>query len=180
MKKISSIFLLGILLSAFSFTSCDKIEDAVEVTINTEFEAPLVAVPEGKSATFNVSEVLDPRDSKDLKDYLDKIKSIEITNIKIEVVSVAPADIELENAVFSVTDNVTGKKFEYSTPANTKLTEGLIFEVGKDHPDWAIINGIINDLHASTVTAVGSVNNEEFVIEFKLIISVKAVANGLK
>lgn len=180
MKKISSIFLFGILLSAFAFTSCDKIEDAVGVTINTEFEAPLVAVPEGKSATFNVSEVLDPSESKDLKDYLDKIKSIEITNIKIEVVSVTPAGIDLENAVFTVTDNVSEAKFEYSTPANTKLTEGLIFEVGNDHPQWAIINGIINDLHASTVTAVGSVNDEEFVIEFKLILSVKAIAEGLK
>ena len=176
MKKSSSIFLLGILLSAFTFTSCDKIEDAVEVTINTDLEAPIVAIPETKSATFNVSEVLDPRESKDLKDYLDKIKSIEITNIKIEIVSFTPAGIDLESAVFSVIDNINQKKFEYSTPANTRLTEGLIFEVGKDHPHWAIINGIISDLHASTITAVGSVNGEEFIIEFKLIISVKAIA----
>jgi len=180
MKKLSFIFLLGIVLSAFTFTSCDKIEDAVEVTINTDFEAPLVVTPEGKSATFNETVVLDPRESKDLKDYLDDIKSIDITKIKIKVVSVDPAGIELENATFTITDNVTAEKFEYSTPDNSKLTAGQMFEVGSDHPQWAIINKIISDLHASTVTAVGSVNNDEFTIEFKLIISVKATASGVK
>lgn len=180
MKKTTFIFLFGILLSAFSITSCDKLEDAVEVTINTEFVAPLEATPiAGKSATFNESIVLDPSKSDDLSDYLDEISSVEILNIKIEVTSVDPIGIELENSTFTVVDNENGNAFVYSTPDNTKLAVGTIFEVGEDHEDWEVIQKIINDMHASTITAVGSVNDDQFKIGFNFIIKVRVTASGL-
>jgi len=181
MKKNTFIFLLGILLSTVSFTSCDKLEDAIEVTINTEFETHIEAIPvEGKSATFNESVVLDPNKSEDLEDYIDDLKSVNLLGVKIKVTSVEPSGIVLENSTFTVEDNENGNTFVYTTPENTKLAVGTIFEVGTDNNGWDVIKQIINDMHASRITAAGSVNSDEFKIGFDITYKVKATAGVVK
>ncbi len=181
MKKNTFIFLLGILLSAITFTSCDKLEDAVEITINTEFKTHIEATPvEGKSTTFKESVDFNPKDCEDLADYIDDIKSVDLLSIKIEVTSIQPEGIELESGSFSVKDNENGSLFVYNTPDNTKLAVGTVFEIGEGYKDWDVIKKMINDLHASTITAVGSVNNDEFKIGFEMTHKVKATATAAK
>ena len=181
MKKITSIFLLGILLSTVSFTSCDKLEDAVELTINTEFKTHIDVVPvEGKSTTFKESVDFDPNKSEDLADYIDDLKSVDLLGIKIVVTSVEPSDIVLENSAFTVEDKENGNTFVYTTPENTKLVVGTIFEVGEGYKDWGVIKQMINDMHASVITAVGSVNNDNFKIGYDITYKVKATAGVVK
>lgn len=183
MKKVSFLFLLGILFTAITFTSCEKvadeIQDSVEVTINTELEAPFVAVPtsdKDDSYDFRETALLDPANNDDLADYLDKIKSIEITGIHVLVTSISDPAIILNSGRFSLTDNVTGNEFMFTTPNNSAIAVGTTFEVADTNPGWDTVNEIIASMNASTVEAVGTINQENFEVGFKYVVAVKVVA----
>jgi len=188
MKKLNILFLLGILITSISFTSCEKLADdvqnAVEVTINTDFEAPFVATPTNAkanadgSSTFDETVILDPSNSGDLSDYLDKIESVEIKSIHVLVTSISDPYIVLRSATFTVTDNVDHGVFTYSTPENSAIAVGSTFEIPADNPGWDVINKAMNDMHATTVHAVGAINQDTFEIGFVYIISVKVLAKG--
>lgn len=186
MKKVSFLFLVGILFTAITFTSCEKvadeIQDSVEVTINTEFEAPFVAVPtSGKAVAdgsydFKATALLDPANNADLADYLDKIKSIEITGIHVLVTSISDPAIVLNSGTFTLTDNVTGSEFMFTTPNNSAIAVGTTFEVSDINPGWDTVNEIIASMNASTIDAVGTINQENFEVGFKYVVAVKVVA----
>lgn len=177
------------LFTAVTFTSCDKIadevQDSIEVTINTDLEAPFVAIPTAVKANadgnyeFKEVVILDPSRNDDLIDYLDKIKSIEVTGIKLIVTSISSANIVLNNATFTLVDNIDGSKFEYSTPLNSAISVGSTFEIGEENAGWDTINKIIENMHASTITAEGSINEDNFEVGFVYIISIKATATPL-
>ena len=189
MKKVSLLFLIGMLLTSVTFTSCDKVADelqnSVEVTINTDLEAAFVATPtEVKASTdgnyeFKEVVILDPSRSDDLSDYLDKIQSVEITGITIRVTSISNPNIVLNSAVFTLVDNIDGSKFEYNTPANSAIVVGSTFAIGESNAGWDTINKIIGDMHASTITAEGSINQDNFEVGFVYVISIKATATPL-
>ena len=174
------------LFTAFTFTSCDKladeIEDSVEVTINTSFEAPFVATPVSEKANadgnteFKEIVIIDPSENDDLADYLEKIQSVEITGINLLVTSISDPSIVLNSGVFSITDNVNGSTFVYNTPQDTPISKGSTFAIGELNPGWDTINQIVEDMNASTLTAIGSINQDDFEIGFVYSISVKVVA----
>lgn len=187
MKKLSSLFVVVLLVFAGSFTSCEKVADelqnAVEVTVYTDLEAPITAIPEVTksskegSASFNETAIIDISNNADLADYLESIESIEVTKIKVLVTSTTPAGLALESGNFSITDNVMGDSFAFATPANMPITVGAQFEVGSDAPGWDTVNSIIASMNPSTVNAVGTINNDTFEVGFLLMVSVKVVAN---
>ncbi len=186
MKKLSSLFVVAILVFAGTFTSCEKvaeeIQNSVEVTVYTDLEAPFTAVPDATksadegSANFSSTSVIDISNNADLSDYLENIKSIEITKIKVMVTSTTPSDLVLESGTFSITDNVSGSSFAFSTPADMPITVGSQFEVGSDAPGWDTVNSIIASMNASTISAVGTINNDTFEVGFVYMVSVKVVA----
>lgn len=185
MKKLLSLFVIALLIVAGTFTSCEEAKDALEVTVYTDLEAPFTAVPDvtksGQkgSASFSSSAILDISQNADLADYLESIKSIEITKIKIVITSTDTTGLILENGTFSITDNVSGDSFAFSSPDNMPITVGAEFEVGSDDPGWDVVNAIIASMNACTVSAVGTINNETFEVGFTYIISVKVVASPL-
>lgn len=186
MKKLSSLFVVALLVLAGTFTSCEKvaeeIQNSVEVTVYTDLEAPFTAVPDGAkstkdgSASFSETSIIDISNNEDLADYLDNIQSIEIVKIQVMVTSTTPAGLALESGTFSITDNVSGDSFAFATPANMPITVGSYFEVGSDAPGWATVNSIIASMNASTVSAVGTINNDTFEVGFVYMVSVKVVA----
>jgi len=183
MKKLNILFLLGIFITSISFTSCEKLADdvqnAVEITVNTDFTAPFVATPvEGKinkdgSGSFNERAILDPRNNDDLSPYLDKIKNVDLQSIRILITKVSVPNLILQSATFTLIDNVDGSVFSYSTPENTPIAEGSVFIVPEEVADWDLVSKTFNSMHASTITAVGSLNQENFEIEFEYIVSSK-------
>ncbi len=187
MKKANILFLIGILFTAVTFTSCEKIadgvQDALELTINTDFSAPFVATPTDEKAnadgSYNFKEVaiLDPSQNADLAEYLQKIQSIDITTIEILITSVSNPNLVLRNGEFTLTDNVTGDTFTYHSPENTAIAMGTTLAVEETNPGWDIVNQIVDNMHASTIVAVGGLNQDDFEIEFEYIIKVKVVVN---
>lgn len=186
MKKLSSLFVLALFVFAGMFTSCEKvaeeIQNSVEVTVYTDLEAPFTAVPDGTkstkegSASFSETAIIDISNNADLADYLDNIQSIEIVKIQVLVTSTTPTGLALESGTFSITDNVSGDSFAFSTPTDMPIAVGTYFEVGSDVPGWDTVNSIIASMNASTVSAVGTINNDTFEVGFIYVVSVKVVA----
>lgn len=186
MKKLSSLFVVALLVLAGTFTSCEKvaeeIQNSVEVTVYTDLEAPMLAVPdvtkstEEGSASFSETAIIDISNNADLADYLESIQSIEVTKIQVLVTSTTPSGLALESGTFSITDNVNGDSFAFASPANMPITVGAQFEIGSDAPGWDTVNSIIASMHASTVSAVGTINNDTFEVGFVVMVSVKVVA----
>jgi len=186
MKKVNILFLIGILFTAITFTSCDKIadevQDSIEVTINTDLEAPFIAKPVTEKANadggyeFREIIIIDPSQNPDLSDYMEKIQSVEVTGINILVTSISTTSLVLNNAIFTLTDNVNGSEFVYSTPVNNAISVGTSFHIGDTDPNWAAVNQMISDMHSTTLTARGSFNEDNFEVGFVYAISVKVVA----
>jgi hypothetical protein len=186
MKKSSSLFAIALLILVGTFTSCEEIKDAADITVNTDLETTFTAVPDATksaqegSASFISTAILDISENADLADYLESIQSIEITKIKVMITSTTPSGLKLENGTFSITDNVNGDSFAFSTPANMPIIVGAQFEIGSDAPGWDTANSIIASMNASTISAVGTIDNETYEVGFVYIVSVKVVANPLK
>lgn len=185
MRKLSFFLMIGLIMTAGVFTSCEKVADelqnSVEVTINTDFQAELTAVPSGAKsvdASFNESIVLDPKQNADLADYLASIKSVTLTdNVKLMVTSVSSPDIILETATITITDNVTNDVFTFTTPANMPVIVGTSFPISANTPGYANLAKILQSMHAATITATGSVNKDQFTLVFNFLFPVKVVAN---
>jgi hypothetical protein len=182
MKKLSFLLVAGIVFLAGTFTSCEKVaeelENAVEVTVNTTLEAPMVAVPEANKstdadATFKEEKIVDLATNEDLKDNLDKIQSIEATSLTVTISSSTPDKLMLKSGTFSVTDNVLGTAYSFAA-ANFLLTNGASLTFGPSSPGWAELNMIIASKNPFTVKAIGTINSEEFTVEFVTSIGVKA------
>ena len=186
MKKLSLLFILAIFASAAMFSGCEKLADELEnsvvVTIHAKLEAPITAVPStGKFGSdgygYNERAVLDPATNEDLAVYLTSIDTIDVESITILVTSVSSNNLILENSTFTITDNVDGSSFTYSTPANTPVTDGTIFHVDSSLPGFNNVNLMMDSLHSATVTAVGSVNQNEFSIGYVYAVGVRVVAS---
>jgi len=184
MKKLSFLLVAAIVLFSGAFTSCEKvaeeIENATEITVNTSLDAPIVAVPETTKSTngdakFNETYILDLANNDDLKDYLDKIQSISVSEIIVSIQSVDPSNLVLLDGTFSITDNENGDSFSFNAPSNLSLIKDASFKIDENTPGWETVNDIIASKHASTLQAVGTINDESFTVEFLCSLKVKAV-----
>ena len=184
MKTLIPILLIFTLF--FGLVSCEKIADeiggAVEITINTDMEAPLVVVPtetKGPSDTtfFHKTTTLDPNENADLADHLDNIESIEVTGITLKVTKVSQDDLVMYNGHFNFTDLVNNKTFDFDTDINTPIQVGTIIEIDNTHENWDVIVKAMEDLHAGQITAHGAINSDHFEITFVYAIGVKVKAS---
>ncbi len=187
MKKLSLLIAAGLIIIAGTFTSCEKVAEeiakATEITVNTTLDAPIVAVPEASKSTdangtFKESYVLDLASNEDLKDHLDKIQSLSMSEIQVLIQSSSPENLTLLNGTFSITDNVNGDSFTFSSPANFPLVDGTKFTINEDVPGWDMANQIIASKHAATLGAIGTIDNEAFEVNFLCSLKVKAVVKN--
>jgi len=183
MKKVTFLFLIGMFITAVSFTSCKKVvddlQDSIEVTLHTDLAVPMDIVPtagKGNTGEFNSQATLDPTQNAELADYLEKIKRIEVEKIKVLVTRVSVADLIMRTGTFTLTDNETGDSFTFHTPENFAIAVGTTYEIDNTTEGWATLNQIVTSLHAVTVSAVGTINNNNYDIGADIILPVKAVA----
>lgn len=186
MKKLSFLLVAVVLLSG-AFTSCEKVADelqnATEITVNTSLEAPIVAVPDATksvsdNSTFHGSYVLDLANNDDLKDYLDKIKSLELKGITVTVTSVVPedlVDLSLVSGTFSIVDNVETSELFEKIKTDFSLVPNSSFTIGEADAGWENVQKIIESQHPSTVSASGVINNTNYTVTFTISFEVSAV-----
>lgn len=175
MKKLTLLLIAISLVSAVSFVSCDKVVDALEttlkdVTFDVDVNVTELTTKDG-SYGFSGSGTINPSANTALSQYLSLIREVNITEIKVTVNSVTPAGLELLDAEFTITDDVTGSSFTYT--ATPQVIDGTtVFLMDSSLPNFSVVSDIINELHAATITMGGHVNETGFAISFNY--SIKA------
>ncbi len=168
MKRTNLVFFILTVLMAVSFTSCQKIEVTltdVSFVVNVNVEE---LTTKDSGVAFGGSGIIDPSSSPELADYLDLIHHVEITEVKIKVISAEPATgLELNDVYFSLTDNVNQDNFTYEITSPRPIAVGTEFIIDSNSPNFNVVSDIINDLHEATVGIDGHVNQAGFVLGFE-------------
>ena len=139
--RIILFSMIGIL---FSFSSCQKIQDALTVTVPVDFKVDLKVNGDGpdlKSAAsmndfpFLASEVLDPNTNSDYVKYQNKINSITPTAITYTVsllpepVTIVNAMLEIKDAEKTVSWSMTNITLENGNVVTVPITQAQIDEI---------------------------------------------------
>lgn len=83
----------------------------------------------------------------------------------------SPAGLELLDAEFIITDDVTGKSFVYTVDTPQVIDGSTEFVLDSSLPNFDVVSDIINDLHAATITLGGHVSETGFAISFNYSIT---------
>lgn len=156
MRRILVLLSFPILLLG---TGCSAIQDALKVEFETDFTIDLpisMMDPEVKMGPypFDVSRTLDLSGDESLTDYIDRIRSIELTQIVSTVTDLSEA-IQLINATLTVTGN--GETAEW-TFNNLDITNGTILSLANDNGQLATISSILSSMGVVTVRFQGMSN----------------------
>lgn len=170
MKKLVYLFFILTLAVSSAFVSCDKVKDLLEITLrDVTFDAEIdVTELTGKDSGygFSGSGTINPSANTALSQYLELIREVNITEIKITVNSVSPAGLELLDAEFIITDDVTGKSFVYTVDTPLVIDGTTEFVLDSSLPNFDVVSDIINDLHAATISMGGHVSEAGFALGF--------------
>ncbi|MCD6180531.1 MAG: hypothetical protein J7K39_11575 [Bacteroidales bacterium] len=174
MKKLTYLFFVLTLAVSATFVSCDKVTDLLEITLkdvtfDVDVDVAELTTKDG-GIEFGGSGTINPRANSELTPYLSLIREVNITEIKISVNSVSPAGLELLDATFTITDDVTGNSFTYS-PDRQVIDGTTEFILDSSLPNFDVVSDIINDLHAATITLGGHVSETGFAISFNYSIT---------
>lgn len=163
MKKLTYLLTALILFGSGAFYSCNKVKDLLEVTIkDVEFTAQINSsnlVTKSDGFQFAGTVTIDPKDNPELAPYLETIRRVEVTNVKIAIDSVAPTSgLILNDAIFTIKDNVNDSTFTYTIPEAIPLAKGTVIQIGGDSPDYSTISDIISALHVVNLGVDGHTN----------------------
>lgn len=175
MKKLSYLLIIMSVFISGLFVSCSDVKDALETTIEDVTFDVDVNVSEittkDDSYEFGGSATLDPKGNSDIGPYLSTIRAVKIKEVIVEVTSITPATgIDLMDATFTLTDLENSAAFTYQITESTPLTLGKTFVLNSSTPNFSVVSDIISDLHSSTVSLSGHVNQTGFVLGFKYTI----------
>lgn len=171
MKKLSYLLFVLTLAVSAAFVSCDKVKDLLEITLrdvtfDVNIDVTELTTKDG-GYEFGGSGSIDPVANTALSQYLELIREVNITEIKVTVNSATPASgLDLYDAIFSITDNVTGANFTYTLTTTTPIVAGTEFVLDDSLPNFGVVSDIINDLHAATIVMGGHVSQAGFVLGF--------------
>lgn len=156
----TTIKILVIIAVLFSFTSCDKLTD-VNFTTTITGRIP-VHVDQGDAVTFDETTILN-LDNEDTHDYLNSIKTIEVTSLKYKLINFSgdvhgtlDAQFYIESSSL-VHNNITVKE---------TVDNVIIFEINDTHELTTIAKALKNNQQV-TARYVGSTNNTSDAMNFK-------------
>jgi len=176
MKKFMYLFIALTLLVSVGVVSCDKVKDALEITLkDVKFDVDInvaeLTTKDG-GVTFGGSGTIDPASIPELADYLALIRGVNVTEIKVTVISVTPATgLSLNSASFSITDMVNNANFTYQITSPVPITVGTEFVINSSTPNFNVVSEIISSLHEANVVAGGNVSQAGFVLGFNYSIT---------
>ncbi|HAG15267.1 MAG TPA: hypothetical protein DCG69_01910 [Bacteroidales bacterium] len=176
MKKLTYLFIALTVFASGAFISCDKVKDLLEITLyDVTFDVDLDVSELSTKVdgyAFSGTASFDPSSNADLAPYLATIREVEITELKLTVTSITPATgVSLIDASFSLTDNVNSAEFVYQITTLTPLVVGTEFIINQNTPNFSVVTDIISNMHASTISLSGHVNQPGFVIGFNNLIT---------
>lgn len=174
MKK--TIKFLTILILVFNFTSCDQLEDATSVDINTVQKASITAhVNAGNDVPFNQNVTINI-DNSDTHSYLNLIKKVSINSLTYRIINFTGdangsinVDLSADNAVLA----------SHAIVVKTTADSGVIYKI----TDTAALNAIAAKLKSgsSVVFAMKgtSTSNGEMDFKVEITLDLKITASPL-
>jgi hypothetical protein len=181
MNKLKNLFPILILL-IFTSTSCNKLEELLDVTFSTEYSVELNAIIPPSNhlkeaqGNFSASATINPNSNSDFSTYANKIKEIEITSITAKVISISK-QVTIEMANISVSSGDLNTSWNFS---NEVITAGKILSLGNDSNQWGKVQDILENLNTFTVFLDGTTDVDDVEFTIEVTINSKITANPLE
>lgn len=179
--------LLGLALIAFTFSGCDLLDKADDVTFEEEFDVVFAVDEKGQSqspVTYAGSPVLlDLTTNAEVLKYADKIKTIEVTKIEYSITDYAApgAAVTFSNGKLVYSASATGTTSPLSTVSTVNLaTAGSgTFALPIDQANFtALANLLLNEKKAYVFTQ-GTLSSTPVKFNVPATFFVKITANAL-
>lgn len=174
-RKLMQLTLVSFIL-ALSFTSCDKVSDALQITLEDVLYAVEVPVEfntlKSDIYTFSGSGAFDPNAEEGDEAFGKIIQQVNVKSVSIMVSNLsAPSEVIIEDAVFTLTDHSTGKVLSYVIDGPLTLLPYAEFTIDESTPNFSVVSDILKDLHGATIAINGKINQNEIVLSFMYTIT---------
>jgi len=170
-KKLTYLIIATALILTGGLTSCDKVTDLLEITLEDfvySVEVPVdLETSKVSRYAFNGTGPFDPNASPEDETFGKIIKQVDLKNISIIVSSLsASSDVGIYDAVFVITDDVTGKSLTYEIVEPIIIYPFMEFVIDPNSPNFSVLSDILKDLHPATIRINGHVNQKEIALTF--------------
>ncbi len=172
------IALLAILIGAIGFTGCEKVKDIADVKFNANYTTDLnINVTPGRdiNGTFSESATINPTSDEQVEQYLDLIKSWEVTGLTGEFLNTSQ-DFTLVNTEFTISSEDKSAVWQFSDIA---VTDGTALTLDNANGQWDTVNQILAEKQTFTVTFSGETDTDEVSFTMRITIQTEVTANPL-
>ncbi len=175
------VFLVGIFLVGLTFSGCQKIKSLLDVHFDTHFSVdinlnvPSASSIENKTAVFQGSAEINPKDDADVAKYGNLIKSFEVTSNSATFNNVS-GPVKLVSADISIS---SGSKSASWHIENVDLVNGLVIPLENSNGQWKTMNSILGSLEPFTLSVSGETDKDDVGFKLTLAIDATVTANPL-
>lgn len=175
-KKLTYLIIATALMLTGGLTSCDKVTDLLEITLEDfvySVEVPVeFETTKSSSYAFNGTGPFDLAASPEDESFGKIIKQVNLKSISIIVSSLsANSTVEIYDAVFVITDDVTGKSLTYAITEPITIYPFMEFVVDPSTPNFDMLADILKDPHPATIRIDGHINQNEIALTFMYTIT---------
>jgi len=173
MKNLKYLLML-ILFTGVVFPGCKK---ALDVKFNATYHTDLnVDVSAGlRNVSFNESSTIDPASDPNFSKYFDKIKEIEVQDIKVEITSITK-NVNLVTGTLSIYNESRSAAWNMN---DIPLEVGTVITLDNSSGGWSTVSQILKDKQTFTVHVEGEVDEGDVSFTMKVTITTKVTANPL-
>lgn len=178
MKKTTLLLLAVVMMAA---SSCDQIEEALDIEFSATFQASLQAVVDAlpmKAAKgdFSASATIDPMSNSQFAEHAARIKDIQIEKVEGKILSISKPT-RLVNATLSMTsEGMTPAEW---TVSDVQLAVGTILLLDNSAGQFDRVQSILNTKNTFTVAANGTTEDDDLTFTLEVSINSNVVANPL-
>lgn len=173
---------IAIILVSFTYTGCNKIKEALDVTFDTNFSTNMNFDVSGSASrdineggSFNESVTIDMTTVEQFNTYKDKLKSATVKSITFTVTSISEEPITLTDVVISIYyDDLAMPVY---TITSMDISNGSSFTLPEAQFD--VVNQIILNAVGITVEVSGNSSVAPAQFTYKTEIDAEIVANPL-
>ncbi len=173
------IFLkIGALALAVAFvgSSCEKLDELTTLAIDTELsEKTIIDIQDTGDVSYSMTQTFEASSNEDLKDYMDKLTTIEITTIQYKVSNYTGAD----DGAFEGTLKFAAIPYALEMPyteVKDAMENDVVTTIRATEDQLADISALFLDGQPVDVEFAGTGYNAPMKFDLKLILKVQAKA----
>lgn len=179
--KSTGKYILALIITIMIFSGCKKIKELFDISFDVEYSVQLdVIVPpklnqKAALGSFSANATIDPLSDSEFSRYLDKIKSIEITEISAKVISIS-RNVTLESASIFIYSNQFETEWSF---INEIITVGKVLSLDNDAGQWNTIQNLLEAKSSFNIEIMGETDVDDAQFTFELTVKSRITANPL-